>query len=78
MAYIRARTSSKFGQIRLGTKELAALELLKINVAPFSRFTVVFSQVSVYRIIGPLVAFSVSMCVCVCKPFFVKYFSGTA
>ena len=38
MAYIRAWMSSKFGQIR---SELAALEHLKIDVAPFSRFTVV-------------------------------------
>ena len=41
MTYIRAWMSSKFGQIRLGTTEFAALEHLKINVAPFSRFTVV-------------------------------------
>ena len=33
--------SSKFGQIRSGTTELAALEHLKIDVAPLSRFTVV-------------------------------------
>ena len=33
--------TSKFGQIRSGTTELAALEHLKINVAPCSRFTVV-------------------------------------
>ena len=41
MKYIRAWISSKFGQIRSGTTELAALEHLKIDVAPFSRFTVV-------------------------------------
>ena len=41
MTYIRAWMSSKFGQIRSGTKELAAVENLKIDVAPFSRFTVV-------------------------------------
>ena len=40
MTYIRAKMSSKFGQIRSGTTELAALEHLKINVAPFSHFTV--------------------------------------
>ena len=33
--------SSKFGQIRSGTTGLAALEHLKIDVAPFSHFTVV-------------------------------------
>ena len=33
--------SSKFGQIRSGITELAALEHLKIDVAPLSRFTVV-------------------------------------
>ena len=41
MTYIRACMGSKFGQIRSGTSELAALEHLKIDVAPFSRFTVV-------------------------------------
>ena len=41
MTYIRAWISSKFGQIPSGTTELAALEHLKIDVAPFSRFTVV-------------------------------------
>ena len=41
MTYIRAWMSSKFGQIRSGTKELAALEHLKIDGAPFSRITVV-------------------------------------
>ena len=58
MTYIRAWMSSKFGQIRPGTTELAALERIKIDVAPFSRFTVVVegnSQVSVYRTIGSLV-----------------------
>ena len=33
--------SSKFGQIRSGTTGLAALEQLKIDFAPFTRFTVV-------------------------------------
>ena len=42
MTYIRVRMGSKFGQIRSGTTELAALEHLKINDAPFSRSTVVF------------------------------------
>ena len=32
---------SKFGQIRSGTTELAALEHLKIDVCPLSRFSVV-------------------------------------
>ena len=41
MTYIRAWMSSKFGQIRSGTTELAALEHLKLDVAPFSCFTVV-------------------------------------
>ena len=41
MTYIRALMISKFGQIRTRTTELAALEHLKIDVAPFSRFTVV-------------------------------------
>ena len=42
MTYIRAWMSLKFGQIRSGTTEFAALEhLKKINVAPFPRFTVV-------------------------------------
>ena len=40
MTFIRAWISSKFGQIPSGTAELAALEHLKIDVAPFSRFTV--------------------------------------
>ena len=35
MTYIRACMSSKFGQIRSWTTELAALEHLKIDVAPF-------------------------------------------
>ena len=51
--------SSKFGQIRSGTTELAALELLKIDVAPLlvSQLCLYLgnSQVSVYRTIGPLV-----------------------
>ena len=41
MTYIRAWMSSKFGQIRSGATELVALEHLKIDVAPFSCFTVV-------------------------------------
>ena len=41
MTYIRAWMNSKFGQIRSGTTELAALEHLKIDVAPLSLFTVV-------------------------------------
>ena len=41
MTHIRAWMSSKFSQILSGTTELAALEHLKINVAPLSRFTVV-------------------------------------
>ena len=43
MTYIHvgAWMSSKFGQIRSGTTELASLEHLKIDVAPLSRFTVV-------------------------------------
>ena len=39
MTYIRTWKGSKFDQIRSGTKELAAVEHLKIDVAPFSRFT---------------------------------------
>ena len=39
ITYMRAWMSSKFSQIRSGTTELAALEHLKIDVAPFSRFT---------------------------------------
>ena len=60
MTYIRAWMSSKFGQIRSGTKKLAALERLKNRCCPFFSFTVVVvgnSQVSVYRTIGPLVEF---------------------
>ena len=41
MTYIGAWMSSKFGHIRSGTTDLAALEHLKIGVAPFSHFTVV-------------------------------------
>ena len=41
MTYIRAWMSSKFGQIRSGTTDVAALEHLKTDVAPFSCFTVV-------------------------------------
>ena len=59
MTYIRAWISSKFGQIPSGTTELAALEHLKIEVAPFliSQLWLYLgnSQVSVYRTIGPLV-----------------------
>ena len=51
--------SSKFGQSRSGTRELAALEHLKINVALFlvSQLCLYLgsSQVSIYRTIGPLV-----------------------
>ena len=39
MTNIRAWMSSKFDQILSGTSELAALEHLKIDVAPFIRFT---------------------------------------
>ena len=73
MTCMRARRSWNFCQIRLLTAEYAALERLqkphgliigkfehlKINVAPFSCFTVALylgnSQVSVCRTIGPLV-----------------------
>ena len=59
MTYIRAWMSLKFGQIRSGTTELAALEHLKIDVALFlvSQFWLHLgnSQVGVYRTIGPLV-----------------------
>ena len=60
MTYLRAWMSSKFGQIRSGTTELAALEQLKkIDVAlfPGSQLWLYLgnSQVSVYRSIGPLV-----------------------
>ena len=41
ITYIRAWMSSKFGLMRSGATELAALEHLKIDVAPFYRFTVV-------------------------------------
>ena len=41
MTYIRAWVSSKFGQIRSGTTELAALEHLKNRCCPFSLLTVV-------------------------------------
>ena len=41
MTYRRAWMSSKFGQIRLGTTELAALEHLKNRCSPFSCFIVV-------------------------------------
>ena len=37
MTFIKAWMSSKFGQIRHWTTELAALERLKIDVATFSR-----------------------------------------
>ena len=53
--------SSKFGQIRSGTTELAALEHLKIDVALFlvSQLWLYLgnSQVSVYRTICPLFLF---------------------
>ena len=60
MTYIRAWMSLKFGQIRSGTTELAALEHQK------NRMLLLFlvsqlclylgnSQVSIYRTIGPLV-----------------------
>ena len=41
MTYMRAWMSSKFDPIGPGTTELAALEHLKNDVAPFPRFTVV-------------------------------------
>ena len=41
ITYIRAWMSLKFCQIRSGTPELASLEHLKFDVAPFSWFTVV-------------------------------------
>ena len=42
MTYIRTWMSSKFGQIRSGTTELAALEhLKKKRCCPFHRFAVV-------------------------------------
>ena len=51
--------SSKFGQIQLGTTELAALEHKKIDAATFfvSQLCLYLgnSQVSIYRTIGPLV-----------------------
>ena len=60
MTYIRAWMSSKFGQIRSGTTELAALEHLKTSMLPLFlvsqlRLYLGHSQVSVYRTIGPLV-----------------------
>ena len=59
MTYIRAWMISKFDQIRSGTTEFAALEHLKINVAPFfvSQLWLYLenSQVSVYKAIGHLV-----------------------
>ena len=62
MTYIRAWMSSKFGQVQSGTTEYAALEHLKIDVAPFlvSQLWLYLgnSQVSVYRTIGPLVSFN--------------------
>ena len=61
MTYIKAWTSLKFGQIRSGTTELAALEHLKIDV-PFlvSQLWLNLgnSQVSIYRTIGPLVLYT--------------------
>ena len=41
MTYIIVWMSAKFGQIRSGTTELAALEHLKSMLPPLSRFTVV-------------------------------------
>ena len=62
MTYIRAWMSSKFGQVQSGATESAALEHLKIDVAPFlvSQLWLYLgnSQVSVYRTIGPLVSFN--------------------
>ena len=60
MTYIRAWMSLKFGQIRSGTTELAALEHLKNQCFPFFPISQLWlylgnSQVSVYRTIGPLV-----------------------
>ena len=60
MTYIRAWMSLKFGQIRSGTTELAALEHLKNRCCLFflvSQWCLYLgnSQVSVYRTIGPLV-----------------------
>ena len=55
MTYIRAWMSSKFGQIRSGTIELAALEHLKNPCCPFFSLYLERSQVSVYGTIGPLV-----------------------
>ena len=59
MTYIRAWMSSKFGQIRSMTTELAALEHLKSMLPLFlvSQLWLYMgnSQVSVYRTIGPLV-----------------------
>ena len=66
--------SSKFGQIRSGTTEFAALEHLKINVAPFFLVSQLWlylenSKVSVYRTIGPLV------CILSCESLPVEMFT---
>ena len=55
MTYIRDWMSSKFGQIRSGTTELAALEHLKNRCCPFFSLYLGKSQVTVYMTIGPLV-----------------------
>ena len=60
--YIRAWMSSKFGLIRSGTTELAALEHLKKLMLPLFLVSQLWfylgnSQVSVYRTICPLVHF---------------------
>ena len=61
MACMRAWRSSKLGQIRSGTTELAALERLKKSMLPLFLVSQLWlylgnSQVSVYRTIGPLVS----------------------
>ena len=60
MTYIRAWMSLKFGKIRSGTTELAALEHLKKIDVPLFLVSQLWlylgnSQVSLYRTIGPLV-----------------------
>ena len=59
MTYIKAWMSLKFGQIRSGTTELAALGTKKSMLLLFfvSQLCLYLgnSQVSVYRTIGPLV-----------------------
>ena len=64
MTYIRAWMSSKFGQIRSGTTELAAPEHLKKTMLLLSLVSQLClylgnSQVSIYSTIGPLVFRSV-------------------